>query len=153
MAKRINARRKGKRAEAAVCKMLAKWWGGRFERRSMGYKNLPDIIPPATFVPLAQRISVKNRKDFHLDGLLYDRLSPLKRALVECNATGLRWMLFFKLQRRDWFIVVPRSVWQILVMACGDAVPHFTTYKDRYRILAARKFFDYFDARTIGNKW
>jgi len=58
----VNGRLKGNSAEREICKILSKYFSGKFERRSMGMKG-SDIICPVDF---PYEVEVKHDKALRL---------------------------------------------------------------------------------------
>jgi hypothetical protein len=61
----VNSRKKGKKAENEVCKILMKYFNGKFERRSMGQTG-QDIHCPDGFRYAPEVKHVKTVKAIHL---------------------------------------------------------------------------------------
>jgi hypothetical protein len=65
MKKRVNSRRKGNQAERDVIKILKKYFGGHWERKSMGIPG-PDILAPEDFPFVIEVKNDKTVKAIHL---------------------------------------------------------------------------------------
>ena len=99
----VNSRAKGNDGERAVCKILSQWWGGHWERRSMGVPG-PDLVTPDDF-PWA--VEVKNHKTIHPGHFWYptkmlqDWWWQASRQATQCD----RLPLLVVKALGDWYVV------------------------------------------------
>jgi hypothetical protein len=97
----VNSRAKGNQGEREVCKILSRYFGGKFERRSMGYEG-NDIITPDGF---PYGIEVKFDKSVRLKHFWKptQKLKDFwKQTLAQCKNSGKHPLLCAKVEGM-WF--------------------------------------------------
>ena len=122
----INSRRKGNSAERAVCKILSHYFGGKFERRSMGIPG-SDIVCPDNF-PYAVEVKHDKRvKGIHLFKGHHSLRGFWKQAIKQGLAVSKDALLIVKVEGL-FFVTAERSgdgcqsEWILLERWCDQQV-------------------------------
>lgn len=98
-----NGRQKGSSAERQVCKMLREWWGGTFQRRSLGMPG-DDLIGPPNFGWSVEVKHVKALKVKHLFWPTAQLRSFWMQCLNQASKLGKAPALFCKIEG-SWYVV------------------------------------------------
>lgn len=119
----VNSRQKGNRGERKVMQFFRNWWGGDWERRSMGYEG-SDLITPDNF-PFA--VEVKDCEQLVTRHFFYPTkflLACWQQAKVQAFDQGKAPLLVANVESK-WYCVQPlsmsmSSVGSVLTRKLGD---------------------------------
>ena len=104
----VNSRLKGNRGERKVIEFFRNWWGGNWERRSMGYEG-SDLIVPDNFpfaVEVKDNEQLLARHFFHPTKLFKDMWQQAK---IQAFDQGKAPLLVVNVEKK-WYIIAPLSM-------------------------------------------
>lgn len=146
-----NSRRKGNRAENEIVNAFKKWWGGSWQRRSMGMIG-DDIISPPSF-PLSLEVkNVATVKTRHL-------LTPTAQVLgfwQQCKdqaAKAYKYPLLCIKVESSWYTVIKLTAGRLRVVLprqSNTASIQATWADDTVLILPLEGFFSFYDSTDTG---